>query len=222
MSVHPIGRRTDQRGASVSMTADGAATQTDPAWLDHLRGGDADAFDELARRFRTRIVRHGRRYLREPADAEDLAQDVLVKVWTHVAGFEGSELLWPWIARITSNAAISTLRARQRETRGRADEVLVRDDGSTCVPMDPIDPGVWADQEISLTQFRAQARAALRRLPSSYRGAVRLLDFEDCSTREASALLGVPVPTVKSRAIRGRRLLRQALGPFGRGLALRP
>lgn len=184
-----------------------------------LKLGHADAFDELTHRYRLRIVRHAMRYLREPADAEDLAQEVLVKVWRHVACVDGDELLWPWMARVTTNAAISWLRVSRRDARVVAVETAM--EGRAPERPDPPDRGALADQQASCAQFRVQATAALARLPSVYRGAVQLVDFREYSVREASLSLGVPVPTVKSRAIRGRRLLRQALGAFQSGVHLR-
>jgi len=185
-----------------------------------LRLGHPTALERLSCRYRARIVRLAARYVRNSADAEDLAQDVLVKIWRHVGRFRGEPRLWPWIARITANASISHLRSQKR----RPVEPLVTahsPDGAGAGSSGPPDALPLADDQATLTQFREQAAAALDRLPVGYRDAVVLMDLCQCSTAEASRSLGVPVPTVKSRAIRGRRLLRQSLAAFEGGLGLR-
>ena len=204
---HPS-RGTDRRGAD------------DGDLLAAIRLGHPAALERLSSRYRERIVRLAVRYVRNPADAEDLAQDVLVKIWRHVGRFHGEKRLWPWIARITANASISHLRSQKR----RPVEPLVTahsPDGAGAGPSGPPDALPLADDQATLTQFREQAAAALDRLPVGYRDAVVLMDLCQCSTAEASRSLGVPVPTVKSRAIRGRRLLRQSLAAFDGGLGLR-
>jgi RNA polymerase sigma-70 factor (ECF subfamily) len=188
--------------------------------LDDLRQGRPRALDELSRRYRARIVRLSARYVRNASDAEDLAQDVLLKVWRHIGRFEGPTRLWPWIARITVNASISHLRARHRQPAGHPSSAGLPDEWWTCAT-GPCDGRLLADDQAMLAQFRERATVALRGLPPAYRHAVVLMDIRQYSTAEASRSLGVPVPTVKSRAIRGRRLLRHALAAFEEGLGIR-
>ena len=187
--------------------------------LGALRRGHPNALERLSVRYRSRIVRLAARYVRNLADAEDLAQDVLVKVWRNVSRFEGEPRLWPWIARITANASISHLRSqRLRLVESLALANLPDGDLDSFGPPDRLP---LADDEATLAQFRERAAAALDHLPVTYRAAVVLMDVCQYSTVEASRSLGIPVPTVKSRAIRGRRLLRQSLAAFRGGLGLR-
>lgn len=192
----------------------------DSRLLADLRNGRPRAIDELSRRYRARIVSLAMRYVRNLSDAEDLAQDVLLKVWRHVGRFQGEPRLWPWIARITANTSISHLRARRRRP---VEPLRPVDETCAAVPdvTDPSDGQLLADDQAMLAQFREHATLALSGIPANYRNAVVLMDLHQCSTQEASASLGIPVPTVKSRAIRGRRLLRHALAAFEGGLGLR-
>jgi RNA polymerase sigma-70 factor, ECF subfamily len=184
--------------------------------LSRARVGQPGAFDELAACYRARIVRLAWRFVRDTSDAEDLAQEVLVKVWRHVGLFEGDDRLWAWVARITRNTAISRLRSCRRDARHVALDAIDWNCVGRRQCVEPADAAPWADQVFSQAQFLERAERALQTLPPSFRRAVRLMDFEDCSTKEASRSLGIPVPTVKSRAIRGRRLLRDALGAGSR------
>lgn len=187
----------------------------DAALLAALQRGQPPAIDELSRRYRSRIVRLATRYVRNVPDAEDLAQEVLLRVWRHVGRFHGEPRLWPWIARITTNASISFLRARRR----RPAEPLTGDESASLACARHLHDGpLPADDHAMLVQFRERAALALQRIPAAYRNAVVLVDLNQCSTKEASLTLGIPVPTVKSRAIRGRRLLRHSLAAFEGGL----
>jgi RNA polymerase sigma-70 factor (ECF subfamily) len=203
------------RGVRAAETAD-----DDSRLLAELHRGRPPALDELAHRYRARIVRLAARYVRNGSDAEDLAQEVLLKVWRNVTRFQGAPRLWPWIARITVNTSISYLRARRRRTAEPLAPIEEAGAASAGVS-DPSDRRPLADDQALLAQFREHATLALRQIPANYRDAVVLMDLRQCSTREASASLGVPIPTVKSRAIRGRRLLRHALAAFEGGLGLR-
>jgi len=187
--------------------------------LGALRRGHPTALERLSVRYRSRIIRLAARYVRNLADAEDLAQDVLVKVWRNVSRFEGEPRLWPWIARITANTSISYLRSQKR--RPVESLSLVNGPDDDLESFGPADSPPLADDEATLAQFRERAAMALDRLPLAYRAAVVLIDVWQYSTVEASRSLGIPVPTVKSRAIRGRRLLRQSLAAFQDGLGLR-
>jgi RNA polymerase sigma-70 factor (ECF subfamily) len=197
------------------------AFSDDALLLARLREHHADALEELVKRYRLRIIRCAARHVRSHADAEDLAQEVLLKVYLHVQHFEGDTSLWPWIARITSNAAISLLRTRRlRERNVRPPGGgMERVDGCGS-PVEPSDMSQLADELALRAELRNRLTTALRDLPVAYRDAVVLKDLRGYTSAEASRCLRVPVPTVKSRVNRGRRLLKQALTAFDTGVRL--
>lgn len=198
------------------------AQSDDTVLLAGLRQQYPEALEELVRRYRGRILRRAARHVRSHADAEDLAQEVLIKVYLHVTRFDGNESLWPWIARITSNAAISLLRTRKlRESLEHPARVGTDGAERYDVPVEPPDPSRLADELALNVEFRRRLSAALRALPVAYRDAVILRDFHGYTSVETSRFLRVPVPTVKSRVNRGRRLLKEALSTFDAGLRLR-
>jgi RNA polymerase sigma-70 factor (ECF subfamily) len=155
-------------------------------------------------------------------DAEEVTQDVLLKVVRKIDAFRGDAALSSWIYRITFNTAMSRLRtgrsSRGAEKHQRSDATA--DDLMGLVPQDPADWSSLADDHVMRREMREQLITALTRLPEVYRTPVVLRDIHGMSTEEASRVLHVKPQTLKSRLHRGRLVLRQALAEFAGGVAL--
>src|SRR6478609_12222220 len=187
--------------------------------IGRMRARDGSAVTDLASLYGPRIQQLAFRYLRNWEDAEEVAQDVLLKVYRKIEAFRGDAALSSWIYRITFNTAMSRLR---HERAGRTVEVgptePLETPGST--PAEPADWTDLADDQVMRGQLREQLVGALRHLPQVYRVPVLLRDIHGLSTEEASAVLKVKPQTLKSRLHRGRLILRKHLGAFAGGLAL--
>jgi RNA polymerase sigma-70 factor (ECF subfamily) len=188
-----------------------------------MRDGDADAVAELSARYGARIQQLAMRYLKNREDAEEVAQDVLLKVNRRIDAFRGDSALSSWIYRITFNTAMSRLRRMKhlRPVEATPAETGSLDDaGAPRVAPDPPDWSSLADDEVMRGEMRARLVQALRALPAVYRVPVLLRDVHGLSTEEASAVLRIKPQTLKSRLHRGRLTLREALGDFASGLSL--
>jgi len=193
--------------------------------LARLQAGDDRALGDLADAYGSKIYQLAFRYLRNKEDAEEVAQDVLFKVYRKVGAFRGDAALSSWIYRITFNAAMSRLRTAsfqrtQDEERQRAAATL---DGETPTPNRRADVADWsqmADERMLRSQLRRRAIRAILALPAIYRAPVLLRDIQGMSTEEASAVLKVKDQTLKSRLHRGRLILRKQLADFAGGLTL--
>lgn len=191
---------------------------TDPLIL-RLQRGDEQAIADLVRDHGPRIRQLALRYLGNAEDAEELAQDVLLKTVDRIADFRGDSTLSSWIHRVTFNAAVSRLRRLRVRAHvnvpsfGRADE-------PAAGLHEVADWSALADELALRRQMRRRLADALRRLPAIYRAPVLLRDVHGLTTGEASSALSVNDQTLKSRLHRGRRLLRTALADFADGLAL--
>ncbi|MGH9328811.1 MAG: RNA polymerase sigma factor [Vicinamibacterales bacterium] len=196
---------------------------TDQALVTRMRGGDANAVAELSVRYGARIQQLAMRYVKNREDAEEVAQDVLLKVSRKIDAFRGDSALSSWIYRITFNTAMSRLR-RMRHLRpieaASADTLPVDDAGAPRVAPDPADWSSLADDEVMRAELRARLVQALRTLPAVYRVPVLLRDIHGLSTEEASAVLRIKPQTLKSRLHRGRLILRERLSDFATGLSL--
>ena len=181
--------------------------------VTRLKGGDTAAVSDLEEAYSSKIYQLALRYLKNPEDAEEVTQDVLLRVHQKVDAFRGDSALSSWIYRITFNAAMSRLRGAKFS---RPHEVLQSDLTSTKDSRDGVarhqsevaDWSSLAADELHRAELRTRLVLALKELPSIYRAPVLLRDVQGLSTREASAVLQLKPQTLKSRLHRGRLFLR--------------
>jgi len=191
--------------------------------LARLQRGDEHALSELADTYGARIYQLAFRYLRNKEDAEEIAQDVLLKIHRKVGEFRGDAALSSWIFRITFNAAMSRLRTstyQRTQEEQRLASANEREDVETKLRHEPTDWSEMADERLFRSQLRRRLHRAILALPAIYRAPVMLRDIQGLSTEEASAVLRVKDQTLKSRLHRGRLILRKQLTDFAGGLSL--
>ena len=174
-------------------------TETDPTILlvERLKEGDASALSALLEQQYDRIFRTAWRWCGNRADAEDVAQDVCVKLATAISSFDGRSSFSTWVHRITVNAVNDLMRASSRKRR--------RDEGM-AQEVEGIAP---AHQEAAVAN--AQLWSAVRRLPERQRDAVLLVHAEDLSHAEAAAIMGIAEATVSVHLHAARKSLRETL-----------
>ncbi len=191
-----------------------------------LQQGDATAAAELAAEYGPMIHQLSFRYMKNWEDAEEVAQDVLLKVVNKIEMFRGDSALSSWIYRITFNTAMSRLRNGRFS---RPHEVLAGDlvaktsdesGSSTNAIFEAADWSNLGDESVMRRQMRDAVVAALQEMPTVYRIPVMLRDLQGMSTEEASKVLKVKTQTLKSRLHRGRTFLRARLQDFAGGLSL--
>jgi RNA polymerase sigma-70 factor (ECF subfamily) len=188
--------------------------------IERLRARDDDAAFELAERYSARIRQLALRHVRNEEDADEVVQDVLLKVCRSIDSFRGDSALSSWIYRITFNTSMSRLRTT-RAARQEVELPLVAPAGSDGVRApDLADWSSLGDDETLRGELRQKLVKALAGLPPIYRVPVLLRDIHGLSTEQASAALSVNGETLKSRLHRGRMILRDRLAEFSGGLAL--
>jgi RNA polymerase sigma-70 factor (ECF subfamily) len=190
--------------------------------IGRMQAGDTAAVGELASMYGPRIQQLAFRYVKNWEDAEEVAQDVLLKVYRKIDAFRGDAALSSWIYRITFNTAMSrlrTARAARAADRQKSDVSLIGEDFNRQ-PQEPADWSSLADDHVLRGEMRKQLIGALTHLPTVYRVPVILRDIQGLSTEEASAVLKVKPQTLKSRLHRGRLILRERLADFAGGVML--
>ena len=193
--------------------------------IRRLQAGDEEAVQELADRYRHRIFQMALRHMKNREDAEEVTQDVLMKVYRKIDKFRGDAALSSWIYRITFNTAMSRLRTHRaaRAAEAERDRALAHQKQQPPELQTTRQPADWShmpDEELLRRQLREAVADALPRLPAIYRAPVVLRDLDGLTTEEASRKLRVKDQTLKSRLHRGRVMLRQQLSAFTTGLEL--
>ena len=147
--------------------------------------GDETAFDEIVRAHRGEIYRVARRILGSHEDADEAAQEALVRAWRSLDGFRGDSSIRTWLVRIAVNVARTMLRRRGPETT--VDELPAVADG-----------GSGADQRIDRARVRAGVRQAVAALPERQREVVVLKVFSAMTYREVAEVMGISEGAAKA------------------------
>ena len=198
---------------------------TDRQLIARLQARDESAVHELAERYSSRIYQLALRHMKNREDAEEVTQDVLMKVYRKVGAFRGDAALSSWIYRITFNTAMSRLRNTRlaRQAEQEKERALAAASAHEERPRTPRQAADWSrmpDEELLRTQLREAVAEAIRELPEIYRAPVVLRDIQGLTTEEASTRLKLKDQTLKSRLHRGRLMLRERLQAFTKGLSL--
>jgi RNA polymerase sigma-70 factor, ECF subfamily len=187
--------------------------------VERLRAQDPTAVADLSDAYGAKVYQLAFRYLRNREDAEEVAQDVLLRVYQKIDAFRGDAALSSWIYRITFNAAMSRLR-QFKQSLPNAVEKAGDDESGASPRRDVVDAAPLADEDTLRAEMRQVLVRALKDMPVLYRAPVILRDVQGLSTEEASAVLHVKEQTLKSRLHRGRLMLREQLADFSSGLSM--
>ncbi|MBI4909902.1 MAG: sigma-70 family RNA polymerase sigma factor [Acidobacteria bacterium] len=187
------------------------ASALDSVWLlDGLKTGNEAAYEALIQRYQQPVYNLVYRLMDDPADCNDVVQEVFLKVFRNVGAFRGNSSLKTWIYRIAVNEAYNQRRWFSRH-RKKEIGLEVEEEGSLNLSEVLSDPCRSAFEQVANQETRALVEQSLTEIPSVFRAAVILRDMEEMSYDEIADVLDVSLGTVKSRILRGRDSLRKAL-----------
>ena len=178
--------------------------------LEGLQAGREDAYETLMARFEHPIYNLVMRLINDPADANDVVQEVFLKVFRNVRNFRGQSSLKTWIYRIAVHEAYNQ---RRWFSRHRKQEIGLEpeEEGSLALRDSLSDPG-RTPYDWALNEERHDIiEQALKDVNPAFRTAVVLRDIDDMSYDEIADILQISMGTVKSRILRGRESLRKSL-----------
>jgi RNA polymerase sigma-70 factor (ECF subfamily) len=186
-----------------------ADDRRDVAWMDAVKQGDMDAFERLVETHQAKIIGTAAKMLGDAGDAEDIAQQVFVRVWNSADRYEPTARFTTWLFKITRNLTFNELRRRKRHPVSSLESEL----GSRVLqlqdPQSKLASAVLIEQEV-----QTAIQAAIDGLPEVQRMAVVLRRYQDVSYEEIGKILDLSVPAVKSVLFRARTQLRERLRGF--------
>jgi len=197
-------------GQATEPLDDAPESPVDPGDLSLVRrvqAGERSAYDLLVLKYQHKVVKLVLRYVRNPADAEDVAQEAFIKAYRALPGFRGDSAFYTWLYRIAINTAKNALVSRQRNPVSY--ELDARDDDHDFGGRlrDPDTP-----EGLALTEeIREIVQAAMGELPEDLRAAITLRELEGMSYEEIAESMRCPVGTVRSRIFRAREAIDRRL-----------
>ncbi len=182
--------------------------------LERIRNGERELFQELVLSHERSVYLAALSVLKNEADEEEVAQEALLKAWTHLDQFRGESKFSTWLIRIAINEAKMR---RRKDHRKHLFEPLEREDeDGNFVPRDFADWREIPSETLERKEVRTALMRALRSLREPYREVFLLRDVQHLSVEETAQLLGISIPAVKSRLLRARLRMRDQLAPLFR------
>ncbi len=189
--------------------------------IGRVQNGDSDAFFELVRPYERAVFLAALSLMKNDADAEDVAQEAILKAFKNLARFRQEAKFSTWLIQIAINEAKMRLRKDRRHLYESIDEGRVGNDGD-YIPRDFADWREIPSEALEKKELRRALTKALDSLPEKYRTILILRDVQHLSINETAKILGLWEANVKTRLSRARLQMRDALAPgldgaWGRG-----
>ena len=180
---------------------------SDEKLILRFQEGDINAYNELVKRYKDRLLNFVLRYFNNVEQAEDVVQDTLIKLYTHASYYKNVAKFSTWIFTIAKNNALTELRKNKRK---KTDSLWTKDGQIIDINSKEESLDSKVQNEIAIDQLNK----FLDEIPENFRMAVVLRDFQELSYEEISKILEIPIGTIKSRINRGRIQLAEKMKHF--------
>ncbi|TAL49675.1 MAG: RNA polymerase sigma factor RpoE [Methylovulum sp.] len=185
--------------------------QLDEELVLRVQQGDKKAYDLLVLKYQHKIIQLVNRYLKDPSEAQDVAQEAFIKAYRALGSFRGDSAFYTWLYRIAINTAKNYLVSRSR--RNSNYEVDIQD--AEVFENAPQLQGMETPERLLLNQDIVDTiKSAIDSLPEEMRMAIMLREFEGMSYEEIAEAMDCPVGTVRSRIFRAREAIDSKLNPL--------
>ncbi len=192
----------------------GPAAGVDASDLELVRRaqrGERGAFDLLVLRYQHKVIKLVARLLRDPTEAEDVAQEAFVKAYRALGSFRGDSAFYTWLYRIAVNTARNAMASRQRRPLDYEAELSEGEQSTVESRLRHTDT---PEATVLSEEIRETVNRAVAALPEDLRTAIILREVEGLSYEEIAAAMDCPVGTVRSRIFRAREAIDRSLHPL--------
>ena len=176
-----------------------------------VQQGDKSAFDLLVIKYQHKIVHLVNRYVKDPSEAQDVAQDTFIKAYKALGEFRGESAFYTWLYRIAINTAKNYLLSRSRR---HSDYEVDMQDAEQIENAPQLKDIETPENHLMNDQIVQVIKAAIEKLPEEMRIAIMLREFEGMSYEEIAEAMDCPIGTVRSRIFRAREAIDEKLNPL--------
>ena len=176
-----------------------------------VQQGDKSAFDLLVIKYQHKIVHLVNRYVKDPTEAQDVAQDTFIKAYKALGEFRGESAFYTWLYRIAINTAKNYLLSR---TRRHSDYEVDMQDAEQVENAPQLKDIETPENQLMNDQIIEVIKSAIDKLPEEMRIAIMLREFEGMSYEEIAEAMDCPIGTVRSRIFRAREAIDEQLNPL--------
>lgn len=186
--------------------------EIDQKLVERAQSGDKRAFELLVAKYQRKLGRLLSRFIRDPAEVEDVAQEAFIKAYRALPSFRGDSAFYTWLYRIGINTAKNYLVAQGRRaptsTEFDSDEAETFEDGEQLRDINT------PENMLISKQIGETVNAAMEALPEELRTAIMLRELEGLSYEEIARIMDCPIGTVRSRIFRARESVAAKLRPL--------
>jgi RNA polymerase sigma factor RpoE len=186
--------------------------EIDQALVERAQGGDKHAFDQLVSKYQRKLGRLLSRFIRDPAEVEDVSQEAFIKAYRALPSFRGDSAFYTWLYRIGINTAKNYLVAQGR--RAPTSTEFDSEEAETFESADQLRDINTPESLLLSKQIGETVNGAIDALPEELRTAIVLREIEGLSYDEIAGMMDCPIGTVRSRIFRAREAVAQKLRPL--------
>ncbi len=183
----------------------------DKELVQRVLDGDKSAYDVLVLKYQHKIVQLVNRFVKDPSEAQDVAQEAFIKAYRALDKFRGDSAFYTWLYRIAINTAKNYLMSRSRRYSDYEVDVQEAEQVENAPQLKGLDTPVT---DLMNEQIIATIKQAIEKLPDEMRTAIMLREFEGLSYEEIAQTMDCPVGTVRSRIFRAREAIEEKLHPL--------
>ncbi len=184
-------------------------------WIEKILEGDPSAFEQIFNKYKVSIINLSFRFTRNREVAEEIAQEVFIKVYEKKVHFDPRSKFSTWLYRVTVNASMDFLRKKKFSFRSLEEPMGDQDSGGkTLLDHVPDPKSSSPEHSIETAEIQKLVRQEIDRLPENLRSPILLYQFEDLPYREIAKILGITEKAVEKRIYHAKQILRGKLSKY--------